>query len=231
MTYYSIVSFTFCIINHIFYINLYKLYQDIIIIYLKINKSYCRKIIPITKSLYNIGIDAGDNLMNILLNKNDVIPNESKISFIIPELDDEYNIKLLIGNNILGSDNIILDNIMIKSTEKVLFLTITFEICYIFINVETKSHIIYSNVVKYYNNDIEYYEKDIDVESLKIQFEVNQLIKQVNKRINNNSIVLSDDEKIILNEKLTKIQNNITTLSNQKLLDIKNTLKTKFFLD
>ena len=231
MTYYSIISFTCRVINHILYIKSYELYQTIIIIYLKINKSYCRKLIPLTRSLYNIGIDAGDNIMNILLNTSNSIPNESKISFVIPELDDEYNIKVLVGNNILATDNIILDDIMIKCNEKVLFLTLTFEICYIFITIETKCKTIYANIVKYNNDIIPYYNKDIDVESLKIQFEVNQLIKQVNKRINNNSIVLSDDEKIILNEKLTKIQNNITTLTNQKLLDIKNTLKTKFFLD
>jgi hypothetical protein len=79
-----------------------------------------------SKLLYNIGIDAGDNITNILFNKNIIIPCSSSIGFILPELDEEYIIKLIIGDYILAEHNIVLDIINIKSDEKKIF---TCDIC------------------------------------------------------------------------------------------------------
>ena len=50
------------------------------------------EIIPSKLLPYNIGIDAGDDLTNIIFEKSSMIPNNKQISFIIPELDEEYNI-------------------------------------------------------------------------------------------------------------------------------------------
>jgi hypothetical protein len=188
-------------------------------------------IIPIKKSMYNIGINAGDNITNIILNKNDIIPTQNKISFIIPELEEEYNILLVMGDNILASDNIILDNIHIKTNEKVIYIHFLFNISYIFLKIETKGKVIYTNVILYYDNNIDYIIKDVDIELLKNQFEIIQLIKLIRKKITRNHIILSNEEYYILDEKLLKITNNLCTISNQKLLDIKNTLKNKFFLN
>ena len=70
----------------------------------------------ILRYTYNIGINIGDNITNILTN--------NTISLIIPELDEEYNIDLVMGNNILASDNVLLHNIKLKTNMKVIFLEV-----------------------------------------------------------------------------------------------------------
>ena len=73
----------------------------------------------------------------------------------------------------------------------------------------------------------------IDINYYKLKFEINQIIKIIRKKINMNYIILNDEEKNILNNKFINLLNNIynNNITTQKMLDIKNTLKTKFFID
>jgi len=181
---------------------------------------------------YNLGLDAGDNLTNILFVKNTTIPNSKEISFIIPELDEEYNINIVMGDNILANDNINLDTINLKNLEiKKIFLVINIFNYGINIIISSKTKLIYTNIINYYNNNINYYDKVIDINFYKLKFDILQIIKIIRKKIKLELLIFDEETKIILEDKLNKIINNIDTLPTQKMLDIKNSLKIKFFID
>ncbi len=183
---------------------------------------------------YNIGIDVGNNLTNIIFNKNTIIPNYNKISFIIPELDEEYNINIIMGDNILASDNILLDTIKLiikEKADKVIHLELFLELYGIIIKINTKIKTIYQNIINYYNNDIIYKNIEIDTVFYNLRFDILQTIKIIRKKINMKLILLDDESKEILEDKLSKIVSNIDNISNQKMLDIKNNLKMSFFID
>ena len=179
---------------------------------------------------YNISIDSGDELSNIIIPKNTILPYNIKTSFIIPELDEDYNIKIIMGNNILTIDNIILEEIKLKLSEKKIFININLDV-YIFIKIDTKINTIYKNVINYYNNEIPYYNKLIDIDNYKLKFDLLQTIKIINKKLDNNFILLDNESKEYLKYKFNIVINTINTITNQKLLDIKNNLKKQFFID
>jgi hypothetical protein len=182
---------------------------------------------------YNLGLDAGDNLTNILFENNTIIPCDKNISFIIPELDEEYKIDIIMGNNILASDNIILDRIQLNNLEvKKIFFDIKLSIYGIIITISTKAQtIIYKNFIKYYDNNINYYIKTIDINFYKLRFDIIQTIKIIRKKIKLGLLIFDEETNNILEDKLNKIINSIDTLPTQKMLDIKNNLKIKFFID
>jgi hypothetical protein len=183
---------------------------------------------------YNIGLDVGNNITNVLFEKNTLIPNYKKISFVVPELDEEYNINILMGDNILGSDNIILETINLKNIDKVIYLELFLYNYYIVININTKAKNIYNNVITIninYDNNIIYYDKIIDVNNYNLKFDITQTIRLIRKKINLGLLILDDESKEILEDKLTKISDNINNMTNQKMLDIKNNLKIKFFIN
>ena len=179
---------------------------------------------------YNIGIDAGDNITNILFNYNTILPNNKNISFIIPEIDEEYIIKILIGNNILAEDNRVLDIITIHTDNKKIFIDMYVNF-YLFIHIETKNKTIYKNIININNYNIDYINKEIDINNYKIKFELCQVVNIIRKKIKMNYIILDDEEKIHIENKLNLLMNNINTFTNQKMLDIKTLLKTNFFID
>ncbi len=182
---------------------------------------------------YNLGLDAGDNLTNILFEKNTIIPCDKNISFIIPELDENYKIDIIMGNNILASDNIILETIQLNNLEvKKIFFDIKLSIYGIIITISTKAqNILYKNFIKYYDNNINYYIKTIDTNFYKLRFDITQTIKIIRKKIKLGLLIFDEETNILLEDKLNKIINNIDTLPTQKMLDIKNNLKIKFFID
>ena len=198
-------------------------------------------IIPSYKLNYNVGIDAGDNITNVLIEKDSIIPCNKEIKFTVPDIEEEYNIKILMGPNILSCDNILLDNIIIKNnidTEKKLFIELNIHISYINIIIKTKGRDIYNNIIKYtdinsssilYNitNNL------IDVPYYKLTFELNNLIKTIRKKIKMNHIILDEEEIEMLEEKFNNllIKLNDKLLTYQKILDIKNNLKLNFFID
>jgi hypothetical protein len=198
-------------------------------------------IIPSYKLNYNIGIDGGDDITNVLIEKDYIIPCNKEIIFSIPDIEEEYNIKILMGPNILSCDNILLDNIIIKNninTEKKLFIELNIHISYINIIIKTKGRNIYNNIIKYtdinsstilYNitNNI------IDVPYYKLTFELDNLIKTIRKKIKMNHIKLDEEEIEMLEDKFNNllIKLNDKLLTYQKLLDIKNNLKISFFID
>jgi hypothetical protein len=179
---------------------------------------------------YNLCIDAGNELSSIVVSKNTILPYNITTSFIIPEIDEEYYIKIIIGDNILTIDNIILDDIKLKLLDKKIFININLDM-YIFIKIDTKINTIYTNVIKYYNNEIPYYNKLIDIDNYKLKFDLLQTIKIINKKIDNNSILLDEESKEYLRSKFDIVVNTIDIITNQKLLDIKNNLKKQFFID
>lgn len=183
---------------------------------------------------YNIGLDVGNNLTNVIFEKNNIIPNYNKISFIIPELDEEYNINIIMGDNILASDNIILETIKLfinEKADKVIHLELFLEYYGIIIKINTKVKTIYEKLINYYNNDIIYKNKEIDTVFYNLRFDILQAIKTIRKKINLGVLILDDESKEILQDKLNKIVSNIDNLTNQKMLDIKNYLKIRFFID
>jgi hypothetical protein len=189
------------------------------------------EIIPIKLLKNNIGIDVGNNLSNVIFNKNVIIPNYNKISFIIPELDEEYNINIIMGDNILASDNIILDTIKLFDVKKVIHIELFLEYFGIIIKINTKAKTIYNNVINYYNDNIIYKDIIIDTVFYNLKFDILQAIRIIRKKISKKLILLDDESKEILDDKLNKIVSNIDNLSNQKMLDIKNNLKMRFFID
>jgi hypothetical protein len=181
---------------------------------------------------YNIGIDVGNNLTNVIFNKDTIIPNYNKISFIIPQLDETYNINIIMGDNILASDNVLLETIKLSNI-KVIHIELYLELFGIIIKINTKSKTIYHNIINYYNNIIIYKNKEIDITFYNLKFDILQIIKIIRKKISLGVLILDDESKEILNNKLNNIIANIEnqTMTNQKMLDIKNTLKMRFFID
>ena len=186
------------------------------------------------KLKYNISIDAGDNLSNILLDKDTILPSQKKMSFVLPEIDEEYIIKIIIGDNELAEDNIILDTIPIKIETKKIFLEIKIDFYYIYIILNTKTSTIYKNILLFNqdNYNIEYLNKIIDINYYKLKFEIEQIIKIIRKKIRLNYITLDEYNKQILEDKFNNIINKINNklVSNQKILDVKNNLKQQFFI-
>ena len=189
-------------------------------------------IIDTFKLKYNIGLDVGNNITNILFTRGDILPCVKKISFIIPEIDEDYNISLVIGNNILASDNILLQNIIIKlSNIKVIYLHIIINLSHIIINVNSKSNHINIFVCSLININIPILIKDIDIDKYILQFDLRQMISIINKKINSKILAFDIDDENILKNKLKNLELNIHTLTNQKILEIKNTLATKFHIN
>jgi len=180
-------------------------------------------IILYDKLNYNIGIDIGDNITNRLIN--------NRMTLIIPELDEEYNINLVMGDNLLAIDNILLHNIKIKTSIKVIFLEIIVFRYYMIIVIRNKINVIlYIDSVSFSYNTIPYIDRNIDVNNIKLKFEILENIKLIRKKIKLRHIILNEDDNIILEEKLNKIINNIEIIPNQKLLDIKQNLNNMFFI-
>lgn len=192
-----------------------------------------RNIIPLIKLSHNIGIDAGDNIMNVLLAQHHILPATRVISFILPELDEEYYIGIVMGNNTLSSDNVLLEKIHIKCNDKVLFIKIIFDMYFLILDIDSKIGPIYRNILVY-AMDCSTVIVPIDSNMLymcKLKFDIIQAIKIIRKKIKLGHIALSQEASELLNNKLTKICNDIDMHPSQKLLDIKNNLKTKFFID
>lgn len=191
------------------------------------------EIIKSTILKYNIGLNSGDDLTNILFEKNTIIPNNISISFIIPEIDEEYNIDIVMGDNILASDNILLERINLKQLQvKKIYLNVVLTLYGIIITISDKSqYIIYNNMIKYYDNNIIYYDKIIDTSFYKLKFDILQTIKIIKKKIKLGLLIFDEETNNILEDKLNKIIINLDSMHKQKMLDIKNSLKIKFFID
>ena len=183
-----------------------------------------------------IGIDIGNGIMFPILQPN-YIPYSNKIQFIIPELNSCYKIMIYIGNNVLSCDNILLDTINIISSEKVIYINFFINNCLYYNN---KLLVTISTKIKYMNtylidipqnNKLEIIDKIIDTNNYKLKFELIQCTELIKNKIINKQIILDDSTIEAIYQKIDKINNNIDTLSNQKLLDIKNNLTTKFFLN
>lgn len=83
---------------------------------------------------------------------------------------------------------------------------------------------------KYLKIEHNYIDSIIDIDNYKLKFELLTLIDLLKNKIIKKEIILSIETTNILYEKIDKITIMIDELSNQKILDIKNNLKTKFFL-
>ncbi len=192
------------------------------------------ELIKSNRLYYNIGIDVGDNINQVIFNQNDLLPCCNKISYSIPEIDEEYIIKILIGNNILAIDNIILDTIKIKSDDnyKKIFITMNIDY-YLSIQIDTKINTIYKNIININGYFINYHirNENIDINNYKLKFNLLQIIKIINKKIRLNYIILDEESKSLLESKFNNIINKIETLNNQKILEIINTLEQNFFIN
>jgi len=186
---------------------------------------------------YNISVDAGDSISNILFMKTTIIPATMKMSFVIPEADMDYNISIVMGDNILSSDNILLHKTTISMETinnkniKVLYMTVILLPYYIVLSIDMKNADFYKAVFPYYNDNIITHIKDIDITMYSLQFELKQIIMIINKKINKGVLMLDIDTENILKEKLIRLENNLINTTNAKMLEIKNNLKTKFFID
>ena len=179
---------------------------------------------------YNIGLNGGDNIMNIIFPQYNLIPDSKDIKFIVPELNEEYIIELLIGNNILSTDNILLYSFKNTYNYKVIYFKFKINSNFIFFEIHSKINILYRIIIQYNNNIIiPYFNKNIDIESYKLKFDLLNTIKIIRNKIKH--INMNEEDKTILEDKLQKIINNINNFSNQKILEIKNYLKFKFFID
>lgn len=185
---------------------------------------------------YNISIDAGDNISNVLFMKNTIIPATMKISFVVPETDMDYDIFIVMGDNILASDNILLhkttiDVKKINNNLKVLYMTVVLLSSHIILSIDVKNADFYKAVFPYYNYNITTLVKNIDVTMYRLQFELKQIITIINTKINKGSLILNTNVEKSLRDKLIKLENNLINMTNAKMLEIKNNLKNKFFID
>jgi hypothetical protein len=64
----------------------------------------------------------------------------------------------------------------------------------------------------------------------RLQFELKQIIMIINKKIKNGTLMLDHDTENILKDKLLKLESNLNNMTNAKMLEIKKSLKTKFFI-
>jgi hypothetical protein len=185
-----------------------------------------------------IGFDIGNGLTTPIL-RNNVIPCSNIIQFIMPEINIFHSIKIYVGNNILSKDNILLTTINITSPEKVIYIQFSISYLLYFTNmilviISTKTKIL--NILfipileQYLKIEQKYIDSIVDIDNYKLKFELLTLIDLLKNKIIKKEIILSIETTNILYEKMDKISTMINELSNQKILDIKNNLKTKFFL-
>lgn len=191
-------------------------------------------IITINHLKYNYGIDIGDGLMCNIINKN-IIPYSNNIKIIIPELNDCYNINIFIGDNILTSDNIKIYSMKINSDEKVIYIEFVINTMFYYSNliliiVYSKTKILLKKIIHVPNIVVNYIEKTIDTYNIRLKYEVLECINTIKQRIQDGIIKISVESLDILNQKIEKISNMINELPNQKLLEINNNLKNKFFI-
>lgn len=195
------------------------------------------EIFPSYNVPYNISVDGGDNISNILFLKHTIVPATVKLSFVIPEIDEKYNIKILMGDNILSGDNIVLHNVVInkkfinEQSIKMLYMTVLLLPYYLVLNIDIKSGNLYKASFSYYYNNIPTYTNEIDVTMCRLQFELKQIIMIINNKINNHALTLDNETKKILQNKLSGLENNLANMTNEKMLEVRNTLKIKFFID
>ena len=192
------------------------------------------EIIKCNYLLNNIGIDIGNGLTTPIL-YNNVIPQFNMIEFIIPTVMEKYTIKIYSGNNILSSDNILIYKNDIISPMKVVYIEFIINDFLYYNNmfsliISTKTQMLLYDNIYFFNKYMEYINRDIDIINYKLKFELKECIEMICIKIKNNEITLPDDILLQLNNKIKQINDMIHTLSNQKLLDIKNNLMTKFFL-
>ena len=186
---------------------------------------------------YNISVDGGDCISNILVMKNTILPTTVKMSFVIPEADMDYNIQIVMGDNILTADNIILHTVNINqdiintNNIKVLYMNVDLTPFYIILSIDMKNCEFYRASFPYYNNNIITHIKDIDITMYRLQFELKQIIMIIYKKINKGALMLDYETEIALKDKLVRLENNLNNMTNAKMLEIKNSLKTKFFID
>ena len=194
----------------------------------------------ILKTNYNnntIGIDIGNGLMCPILTPN-YIPCSNQIQFIIPEINNYYIVSLYTGNNILSVDNILLNNINIISSEKVININILINdyLYYtnkILITISTKKTVLNTILINipYFTKKLAILDKIIDIDNYKLQFELIQCTELIKNKIINKQIKLDENTINTIYKKIDKINSMINILSNQKLLDIKTNLTIKFFLN
>jgi len=189
-------------------------------------------------SLKNIiSFDIGNGIASPILNN--TIPCSNIIQFIIPEINNVCSIKIYIGNNILSKDNIYLTTIDVISPEKVVYIEFIISYLLYFSNtilviISTKTKVLNTLFIpileKYLTSQLPTCVDSIDIDNYKLKFELLTLIDLLKNKIIKKEIILSIETLESLYEKIDKINTLIDTLPNQKLLDIKNNLKTKFFL-
>ena len=188
----------------------------------------------------NIGIDIGDGLTNTVL-KSSPCPCINTIPFVISNILEKYKISIYSGNNILSSDNLYIATINISSNEKIIYIKFTINnLLYynnlLLVEIYTKTKLL--NIycfpiklnIKSNINNLNINNLNINKYNYKLKFELRQCIDMINNKIKNKDIILSDDNKIILQSKIIHIIDNINNMNNQKLLEIKTNLKKKFFL-
>ena len=186
---------------------------------------------------YNISVDGGDCISNILFMKNTILPTTMKMSFVIPEADMDYNICIVMGDNILSSDNILLHCVTINMKVinsmniKVLYMTVSLLQSYIMLSIDIKNAEFYKAIFPYYKDNIVTQIKDIDINMYRLQFELKQIIMIINKKIKTGLLMLDHDTETTLKDKLMRLESNLSNMTNAKMLEIKNSLKTKFFID
>jgi len=183
----------------------------------------------------NIGIDIGDGLITTILYHDTTIPSSNTITLIVPEINNNNNITIYYGNNILASDNMMLQSIMVKSPEKIIYINFTISIMSSYmnqmcINVMTKTILLMREYINIPCYKIALLEKTIDTYNYKIKFELKQYIDIIISNINNNNIKMLEEDKPPILKKLDQIINMMDQLSNQKLLDLKTNLKNKFLI-
>jgi len=183
---------------------------------------------------YNIGIDIGDQLITILLNKNVSIPSTNTISFSVSNINKNYIFDLYCGTNILSKNCSFIDCINICSPEKVIYIESTVDpMMFLIIKISTKTKLLLCRIycLNLVIKDTKIVDEEmIDITNYKLKFELKQCINLIEEKIERNELILDSDTILILNEKIILINKMIDTLSNQKLLDIKTNLKNKFFI-
>ena len=146
--------------------------------------------------------------------------------------------KIYIGNNKLAKDNILISIVNILITQPVIYVkfsmnNILFYNRLLHVTIFTKTNTLINyciNLPYYFNSKLTLVETNIDIPNYILKIDLLYYIKIIKYNIKTGILILNETNISMLNNKLCKIYDNINTLNNQKLLEIKNNLINKFKL-
>lgn len=175
-----------------------------------------------------LGIDIGDGIMNFIIKKNCIIPEENQIKLIKEDFNDYSIIKLYHGDNILTKNNIFLGSFIIKTNKlvfiKIKLLSINCFLLEVFYKDCNKILLLYN----FNNYKIKKIYEDCNISQLKLLYILDININIALKKILKTHF--PDNLKKSIKKNLKNLKNNSHLYENQILIEKINNIKKKFLI-